>query len=139
MEGMAQVSGLLVGETSDFLNRVVLAKVSKIAFYDIAVPGDVLEYHAVVERLDDIGSMTRVTAHVNGKLQSESNLAFAYLDDRFEDVELFVPHDFLKMIRLFGLFDVGVKPDGGPIPTPGWLLEAEAEALGLDDPATTSP
>lgn len=129
LEGMAQVAGLLVGQTSDFLNRVVLAKANKVVYHDITVPGDLLEYEAVIERLDDTGSMANCTAKVHGEVRAEASLMFAYLDERFQDVELFVPHDFLRMIRVFGLFDVAVKADGTPIDTPQWLLEAEDEAI----------
>lgn len=129
LEGMAQVSGLLVGETSEFINRVVLAKASKVVYHDITVPGDVLEYEAIVERLDDTGAMTQCVARLGGKIQAEANLVFAYLDDRFKDVELFVPHDFLKMIRIFGLYDVAVNSDGTPVKTPQWLLDAEQQSL----------
>jgi hypothetical protein len=46
------------------------------------------------------------------------------LDDRFPD-PIFEPADFLSMVRIFGLYDVGVDADGQPLKVPAHLLAAE--------------
>ena len=55
---------------------------------------------------------------------------FAHLDERFQGVDQFYPADFLRMIRTFGLLDVGRNADGSPLTVPEHLLEAEALANG---------
>jgi 3-hydroxyacyl-[acyl-carrier-protein] dehydratase len=62
---------------------------------------------------------------VAGQLQAEVEIMFAFLDQRFEGVELFKPADFLAILRLLGIYDVGHKPDGTPLEVPAHLLEAE--------------
>ena len=59
-----------------------------------------------------------------GQLQAEVEIMFAFLDQRFEGVELFRPADFLAILRLLGVYDVGRKPDGTPLEVPPHLLEA---------------
>ena len=49
IEGMAQAGGLLVGQTGDFLERVVLAKVQSAKFHFEANPGDTLNYRVEIE------------------------------------------------------------------------------------------
>jgi len=57
---------------------------------------------------------------------------FAKLDDeRFNDVELFEPAEFCRMIRLLRIFEVGVNPDGTPIQVPEHMTEAEKAFLRI--------
>ena len=137
VEGLAQTGGLLVGEHNDFAERVVLAKVGKVIFHEVALPGDTLTYCADIEYVQESGAMIRGTSHVGGRLQAEMELMFAHLDDRFAGVDLFEPADFLQMLRTFSLFDVATRPDGTPLPVPEWLLQAEQQAnvTGQDTPA----
>ena len=44
MEGMAQTGGLLLGELSGYQARLVLAKITKLAFHFTPRPGDTLTY-----------------------------------------------------------------------------------------------
>ena len=132
VEGLAQTGGLLVSQHGDFLERVVLAKVSKVSFHQPARPGDTLRYTATVEDLQQDGAIVRGTSHIGETLQAELQLVFAHLDDRFQGVDQFYPADFLQMIRTFGLLDVGRNADGSPLTIPQHLLEAEALAHGED-------
>ena len=64
--------------------------------------------------------------------QCECDLMFATLDDdRFENVELFEPADFCRMIRLLKLFEVGVHEDGTPVQIPQYMLDAELATLKI--------
>ena len=128
VEGFAQAGGLLVGESSEFRERIVLAKVNRAKFHFEARPGDVLQYEVTVEDIRPDGAIVRGTSHIGDRVQGEILLMFAHLDDRFEGVDLFYPDEFLCMLRLLGVFDVGVKPDGSPIQVPQHLLDAEAQA-----------
>ena len=132
IEGIAQTGGLLIGQMSDFKDRVVLAKITKSKFNFQAYPGDTLEYHVELRNQDGIGAMVEGTSHVNGKLHGEIELMFASLDDeRFENVELFEPAQFCRMIRLLRLFEVGVNPDGSPVQVPVHMVEAEKAFLKI--------
>lgn len=124
VEGLAQTAGLLVGETSGFKDRVILAKVSKAVFHRVARPGDSLTFTAEVLDIKRDGAMCSCTSHCDGELQAEVELVFAMLDNRFPD-PIFHPADFLMMIRAFGLYDVGVDAEGRPLQVPEHLLAAE--------------
>lgn len=128
VEGIAQTGGLLAGETSGFKARVVLAKVAKAQFYFHATPGDVLTYKAVLEDVKADGAICRGTSHVGERLQAEVELVFANLAKGFEGVELFEPSNFLVMLRLLNLYNVGRKADGSPLDVPPHMLEAEQRA-----------
>lgn len=125
VEGLAQTGGLLVAETSGFEQRVVLAKLGKAQFRRLAVPGDTLTYTVVVEDIRQDGAIVKGTSHCGEHLQAEVELVFAYLDDRFQGVDLFEPAELLCTLRLLGVYDVGRDKDGRPLEIPQRLLAAE--------------
>ena len=132
VEGLAQTGGLLLGQLSDFQDRVVLAKISKSKFHCEAYPGDTLTYRIKLGPQEGIGAVAIGTSHIGDKLQAEIELMFAKLDDeRFKNVELFEPAEFCRMIRLLRLFEVGVNPDGTPIEVPKHMIEAEKAFLRI--------
>jgi 3-hydroxyacyl-[acyl-carrier-protein] dehydratase len=131
---MAQTAGILVGEINGFEERVVLAKISKAVFHRPAECGETLRYTAVLQDVQQDGAIASVTGHIGDQLQSEVELMFAFLDDRFPEGPLFEPEDFLVMLRSFGLYDVGVDEQGQPIQPPKAYLDAERrsyEAAGV--------
>jgi 3-hydroxyacyl-[acyl-carrier-protein] dehydratase len=115
-EGMAQTGGLLVSESYRFTELVVLAKFSRAVFHGEVRPGDTLVYRAHIDQLKDAGASVSTTAHVGGRLQAEAEIFFARLgpDSLAIDqaVRLFNPAHLLHWLRLVGVFDVGVRPDG---------------------------
>lgn len=125
IEGLAQTGGLLVGEMNQFHERVVLAKISKAVFHEPILAGESLTYTAELVDIQPEGAICQATVHVEGRLRAEVELMFAHLDDRFAGVELFDPADFLRMLRVFRLFEVGIDRDGGPLKIPAHLLQAE--------------
>lgn len=127
IEGFAQTGGLLVSETRSFLPRTVLAKVGKSKFHMEARPGETLRYEVTVQEAADDAAIVHGRATIDGKLQGEVELFFAHLDDRFHGVDLFYPADYLAILRLLGVYDVGCLPDGTPLTIPSYLLEAEAQ------------
>ncbi|MEM9411435.1 MAG: beta-hydroxyacyl-ACP dehydratase, partial [Planctomycetota bacterium] len=130
VEGMAQLGGLLIDQQSGFSGRVVLAKIMSSEFFFEALPGDQLFFHGQIKEQLDIGSVVEGTVHLGDKLQANVNLMFATLnDDRFNNVQLFEPAEFCRMIRLLKLFDVGVDQEGNPLQVPQHMLEAEAAWL----------
>ena len=130
LEGFAQCGGILVGQQNDFLERVVLAKIAKSKFEFYARPGDQLTYSVRLESMQADGGLVSATSHVDGRLQAEAELTFAHVDLSVRGAgSFFVPSDFLRMLRIFRLFDVGVDPDGKPIQIPQHLLDEEAHDL----------
>ena len=132
IEGLAQTGGLLIGQMSDFKDRVVLAKISNCKFHFEAYPGETLTYRVELRNQEGIGAMVRGTSHIGDRLQGEIELMFASLDDeRFESVELFEPAQFCRMIRILRLFEVGVNPDGSSVQVPQHMVEAEFAYLKI--------
>lgn len=127
IEGLAQTGGLLVGEHNQFHERVVLAKIGKAKFHFPAMAGDTLTYTAVVEEIQQDGAICDCTSHVGDKLQAEIELIFAHLDDRFDGVDLFEPADFLRMLRMLRMYEVGVDSQGRPLQVPAHLRQAERD------------
>ena len=132
IEGIAQAGGLLLGQMSDFNDRIVLAKVTSSEFFFEAEPGSILTYRVRITNNDGMGAMVEGTSHVGDQPQAKINLMFARLDDeRFEGVELFEPAEFCRMLRLLRLFEVGVNPDGSKIDIPQHMIEAEQAFLKI--------
>jgi 3-hydroxyacyl-[acyl-carrier-protein] dehydratase len=129
IEGLAQTGGLLVAEHNNFQERVVLAKVSKAKFHRPARPGDTLRYTAIVEDVREDGAIIGGTSHIGDDLQAEVDIVFAHLDDRFEGDNLFEPPEFLRLMRLLRLYEVGRNADGTVLQPPPHLFAAEAEDL----------
>lgn len=129
IEGLAQTGGLLVGQLSDFERSVVLAKVSKAKFHFSAKPGDQLNYSATLERIEPDGALVCCTVDVEDRRLADIELYFAYFDNRDIERGQFIPADFLRMLRVFKLFDVGVDADGNPLQIPQRLLDAEKQSL----------
>lgn len=130
IEGLAQTGGILVAEQRGFQERVVLAKVNKALFHRPALAGDRLTYTVDVEEINPQGAIVRGTIHIEDQLLGEAELVFAHLDDRFPK-QLFNDIDFVRILRVYGLYDVGKLPDGSPIVMPDFLQTAEQrEATG---------
>jgi len=122
IEGLAQTGGLLVCEHGRFEEKVVLAKVPKARFYDVATPGDTLTYTTTVEYIKAEGAMVTGTSHKGDQLHAEVEIVFAHLNDPRMGA-LFDPDVFLRMMRLLGAFEVGHAADGGPLVPPPRLLQ----------------
>lgn len=127
IEGIAQTCGLLVGEHNEYRERVVLAKVGKAKFHFPALAGQTLTYTAEVAGMQEDGAMCHATSTVDGKLQAEVDLMFAHLDERFPP-DLFDGGDFLRWMRMLGVYDIGRDADGNPLQIPQHLLEAELQS-----------
>lgn len=118
VEGLAQTGGLLVGETSRFEQKVILAKIPKMTFHFPALPGDTLRYTTTIEYIQPAGAMVKAAAHVGDRLQAEGEIVFAHLDDSHRARTLFEPKNFVFTMKLLGVFDVGRGADGGLLVEP---------------------
>ncbi len=129
VEGLAQAGGLLVGEVNQFEKNIVLAKIASAKFRFSPRPGDTLTYTAIIENMQDDGALVRGTSHRGDELQAEIDLYFAQLQDRNGNREMFGAAEFLRILRLYRLYDVAVDADGNPLRIPERLLAAEREDL----------
>ena len=129
IEGLAQTGGLLIGQLSDFERSVVLAKVAKAKFHLTATPGDQLRYTATIDRIEPDGALVCCQVDVDDRRLADIELYFAYFDNRNIDRGQFIPAEFMRMMRVFRLYDVGVDDQGNPLKIPDRLLNAEEQAL----------
>lgn len=130
IEGFAQCGGILLAQQSDFHERVVLAKLSNAKFNFYAGPGDQLTYSVRLESMQAEGGLVTATSYVDKRLQAEAELTFAHVDESVRGPgSFFIPADFLRMLRIFKLFDVGVDSHGDAIKVPQHLLDEEARDL----------
>jgi 3-hydroxyacyl-[acyl-carrier-protein] dehydratase len=127
IEGLAQTGGLLVAEHGQFLERVVLAKISKATFHFQAVPGDTLIYHMVIEDIPKDGAIVSGTSHVGDRLQAELVLNFWHIGEDVAGKSLFEPVAFLTLIKMLRIYDVGRSADGKPLVMPEHLARVERE------------
>ena len=127
VEGVAQTGGLLVAETSEFRQKVILAKISRLEFHGHARPGDTLRYTTTIEQLESSGGIVSGTCHIEDQLQATMQLFFAHLHNGF-DGELYEPADLLRMLRSWRLFEVGRDREGRRLKIPDRLLAADCQA-----------
>jgi 3-hydroxyacyl-[acyl-carrier-protein] dehydratase len=88
IEGMAQTGGILVGQARDFAEKVVLAKVAKATFDDIAVPGDQLKYIAEIENVAPEAASVSGTVLRNDEPFGQVNLMFSHVDRNMQGLKL---------------------------------------------------
>ena len=129
LEGLAQTGGALISELQEFEKSVVLGKVGKAVFHRSAMAGDTMTYRTEVADVQPEGAIVRGTSHIAGELHAEVELSFAYLDDRLGGIDLIEPADLLRILRLYGLYDVGENENGSPLDIPQRLLDAEDRYL----------
>jgi len=130
IEGFAQMGGLLISQQYDFRINLVLAKVSRSRIHRLARPGDQLVYKTIIQALHPDGGLVSGTSHINGELHLEAELTFAQVSRERFPQDFFEPVKLLRMLRIFGMFQVGVDADGKALEVPAHLLEAERRALG---------
>ena len=129
VEGMAQTGGLLLSQMEDFLQRVVLAKVTKADFFFVAQPGDQLRLTAKLLGRQAEGAFVEGIVEINGKRQAEMELTFAILDESFGKEPFFIPRDLLRILRAMRLFEVARTESGEPIREPQHMLDDEMAYL----------
>lgn len=105
IEAMAQTSGILVGETRNFEEKVILAKVTKAVFHELARPGDQLHLEAEIENVAAEAATIRGTIRCAEKLIGEISLMFSHIDKNLGGVEfpeenfVFDNQQFINLLR----------------------------------------
>jgi len=80
IEAMAQTAGILVGEARDFQEKVVLAKISKVVFFDFVRPGDTLQIEANLDMVTAEAATTHGKITRQDDLIAEIALMFSHVD-----------------------------------------------------------
>ena len=80
IEAMAQTAGILVGEARDFQEKVVLAKISKVVFFDFVRPGDSIRIEAQIDAIVPEAACTRGRITRDDQLVAEIDLMFSHID-----------------------------------------------------------
>jgi len=113
LEGMAQTGGILLGQTSDFNEVVILAKVPNVTFHSWACPGDTLIYTATLLDVRPEGGVVECKAHVGERLVAEAEIVFAHLDRSANATAGTIDQkNFVFSMGLLGILDVGRAGDG---------------------------
>jgi len=110
IEGVAQTAGILVGQAKNFKEKVILAKVSRATFDDLALPGDQLRYEATIVSIEQDFARTEAKVYRADQLIGQVEIMFSHIDQNISGLkfpkENFVFHDqFLRLLKGFGLSD----------------------------------
>jgi len=119
IEGMAQTAGILVGEAGAFREKVILAKITRATFHRLVRPGDVLEYHARIDRFSEQGASASGTVKAAGELVAEIELVFSHIDRnmagvRFPEHNFVFSEQFTDLLRGFRTAGSVPLPEGPP-------------------------
>ncbi|MFA6135083.1 MAG: 3-hydroxyacyl-ACP dehydratase FabZ family protein [Phycisphaerae bacterium] len=87
IEGMAQTSGILVGQARNFKEKVILAKITKAELNDIVVPGDQITYESEIESIAPEAAATCGKVYKNGQLIGQIDLMFSHIDQNLAGVK----------------------------------------------------
>lgn len=87
VEALAQTSGILVGATTNYTQKVILGKVAKARFESLAIPGDRLSLEATLTDLRDEGATAQCRASVGDRLVGEVELMFVNLNSFLSEEE----------------------------------------------------
>jgi 3-hydroxyacyl-[acyl-carrier-protein] dehydratase len=114
IEGMAQTAGILVGHTSQFREKVVLAKISRAQLDADAAPGDTLWYTATITSMDEKGAATSGAVEIQRPGEAarqpfgQIDLIFSHLDQSNAGLDL-PEHNFVfgesfrTLLRMSGI------------------------------------
>jgi 3-hydroxyacyl-[acyl-carrier-protein] dehydratase len=121
IEGFAQTAGILVGSTSNFAEKVILAKVAQFTLDADAFPGQTLRYEAEIERVDPAGAAaTGVISRLDHRTGSNwepigtARLLFSHLDQStstvdFPEENFVFSENFRTILGSTGLLDDPAK------------------------------
>ena len=111
LEGMAQLSGLLIEEgvrkESGRNVKALMSIIEKAKFRQPVYPGDKLVYTAEVDSVNELGGRAHVKAHVDGELITEC--AFVFTFHEINNVHLELRRSEILSLWLKGLHAHGTE------------------------------
>lgn len=114
VEGMGQTGMYLSCEAIGYTQLIMLAKVTSARFHFSARPGDTLTYSVAINSIGDQGVSVTAVSHIGDRLQGEADLLYARVADRSPDGRGDL-REMARQMRLFGVYDIGMSSDGGPL------------------------
>ncbi len=87
IEGMAQTAGILVGETKQFSEKVILAKIKRAVFHSLVLPGEQVRHDATLEQLGDSAAVTSGRITCGDELVGEVDLVFSHIDQNMSGLD----------------------------------------------------
>jgi len=108
IEAMAQTAGILVGQARDFQEKVVLAKISKVVFFDFVRPGDSIRLEAQIDMIASEAASTKGRITRGDQLIAEIDLLFSHIDQnlagkKFPEENFVFTGTFTSLLRDFVL------------------------------------
>src|SRR4028118_1470264 len=94
VEGVAQTSGILVGEARNFAEKVILAKIGRATFHRLVRPGDTIAFKAQIDQLSEQGASISGTVSSGDRLVAEIELMFSHIDQNMQGLR-FPAHNFV--------------------------------------------
>jgi 3-hydroxyacyl-[acyl-carrier-protein] dehydratase len=94
VEGMAQTAGILVGEASNFSQKVILAKIGRATFHRLVRPGETITFAACIDQMSEQGASTSGTVKVGEDLVAEIDIMFSHIDQNMAGMK-FPEHNFV--------------------------------------------
>src|ERR1700709_732401 len=94
VEGMAQTSGILVGEARGFAEKVILAKIGRATFHRLVRPGDTITFAARIEQMSGHGAAITGKVTVGTEIVADIELMFSHIDQNMAGLE-FPAHNFV--------------------------------------------
>jgi len=94
VEGMAQTSGILVGEARNFAEKVILAKITRATFHRLVRPGETIAYNARIEQLSEQGASISGTVTSGADKVADIELMFSHIDQNMAGLD-FPEHNFV--------------------------------------------
>jgi len=117
IEGMAQTAGIMVGHAGGFKEKVLLAKITKATFTNVARPGYTLRYTAEMDSYSKAGASTSGRVELidphTGESQplAEITLMFSHIDHNMAGLE-FPEHNFVFTGQLMDMLHIsGFSPE----------------------------
>ncbi len=81
IEAMAQTGGILAGYSLGFKRQIFLAKIEKVTFNDIVIPGDQMIMQAWVDDLREEGCRVKAQTSVGDKVIAQAYIMFVGLEN----------------------------------------------------------
>jgi 3-hydroxyacyl-[acyl-carrier-protein] dehydratase len=133
IEGLAQTGGILVGEASNFEQKVVLAKIPRAEFFGVACAGDQLVYEVTLRDLRMEGAVVDARALLNGEVLAEVEIVFAHLDNTRSN-QIFGPKNFVFTQQLLGVLDLARAQERARLAETGGTPEDAASSANGQGP-----
>lgn len=117
IEGVAQTGGILVGESRDFKEKVILAKIKRATFEGMVLPGSQLRYEVNLESISDEAAQVSALVYCDGEKFGEVEMMFSHADQNMSGLNLpeenFVfTEEFIALLATYNVKRDSAQPAG---------------------------